>query len=389
MSDGEEFRILCVDDEPRVLDGMRRTLGMSFDVKTAEGGAQALTMLGGPERFALTISDMRMPGMDGAAYLEAAADKDPDMVRMLLTGQSDMQAAIRAINHGRIFRFLTKPCDTDVLHRAVEDALEQHRLICAEKELLQKTVYGCIKVLTEMLSLVNPVAFSHAVRVKRLVEYVASAIKLPDRWQLELAVMLSHLGYVGMAPELLERAYTGKAISADEKTLLGGAAKTAHRLMIEVPRIEAVLAIVDKLSEPLPPLEGVSLSSKEGRLCWAVHLIQAAERADQLSYGHPMRRLIMETLRAEKYQASIVEALGRAEYHALEQRKTIQITARDLKPGMFLLEDAQSDVGVMMAKGGQEVTPTVAVLLRRMAERNNLKEPLIVSVLAGHEPDPN
>ena len=103
----------------------------------------------------------------------------------------------------------------------------------------------------------------------------------------------------------------------------------------------------------------------------------------------PMRRLIMETLRAEKYQASIVEALGRAEYHALEQRKTIHITARQLKPGMFLLEDALSDVGVMMAKGGQEVTPTVAVLLRRMADRNNLKEPLIVSVLAGYEPDPN
>src|SRR5689334_3893257 len=93
MSEPEEFRILCVDDEPRVLDGMRRTLGMSFDVKTAEGGAQALALLGGGERFALTISDMRMPGMDGAAYLEAAADKDPDMVRMLLTGQSDMQAA--------------------------------------------------------------------------------------------------------------------------------------------------------------------------------------------------------------------------------------------------------------------------------------------------------
>ena len=389
MSETDEFRILCVDDEPRVLDGMRRTLGMSFDVKTAEGGAQALTMLGGAERFAVTISDMRMPGMDGAAYLEAAADKDPDMVRMLLTGQSDMQAAIRAINHGRIFRFLTKPCDTDVLHRAVEDALEQHRLICAEKELLQKTVYGCIKVLTEMLGMVNPIAFSHAVRVKRLVEYVAGAIRLPDPWQLELAVMLSHLGYVGMPPELLERAYTGKAVTAEEKTLLGGAGKTAHRLMIEVPRIEAVLAIVDKLSEPLPALEGLSLNSKEGRLSWAVHVIQAAERADQLSFGHPMRRLIMETLRAEKYQASIVEALGRAEYHALEQRKTIHITARQLKPGMFLLEDALSDVGVMMAKGGQEVTPTVAVLLRRMADRNNLKEPLIVSVLAGYEPDPN
>ena len=111
MNDEVGNRILCVDDEPRVLEGIRRTLGMDFDVTTAEGGAQALALLIRRERFALTISDMRMPGMDGAAYLERAAQLAPDMVRILLTGQADMQAATRAINYGRIFRFLTKPCD--------------------------------------------------------------------------------------------------------------------------------------------------------------------------------------------------------------------------------------------------------------------------------------
>jgi CheY-like chemotaxis protein len=378
----EDFRILCVDDEPRVLDGMRRTLGMNFDVKTAEGGAQALAMLTGAERFAVTISDMRMPGMDGAAYLEQAADKDPDMVRMLLTGQSDMQAAIRAINHGRIFRFLTKPCDADVLHRAVEDALEQHRLLTAEKELLQKTVYGCIKVLTEMLSLVNPVAFSRAVRVKRLVQHVSSIVKLADAWQLELAVMLAHLGYVGMSPELLERSYTGKPVNPTEKALLGGAFKTALNLMAEVPRIEAVLSIIDKLGEPAPPIDNLPANTKDGHRVWAIHIILAAERADQLSYGHPSARLIVDALKSEKFNRAVIEALSRAEFQSLQARKIVQLAARDLEPGMFLLEDAVSPAGMMVAKGGQEVTPTIAVLLRRMAERQNLKEPLQVSVLA-------
>jgi CheY-like chemotaxis protein len=376
----EELRILCVDDEPRVLDGMRRTLGMNFEVKTAEGGPQALAILNEAGPFAVTISDMRMPGMDGAAYLEKAAEKDPDMVRMLLTGQSDMQAAIRAINHGRIFRFLTKPCDADVLHQAVEDALEQHRLITAEKELLQKTVYGCIKVLTEMLSLVNPLAFSRAVRIKRLTQYVADSIKLPDAWTLELAVMLSHLGYVGMPPELLERAYTGKPIDANEKALLAGASKTAHNLMSGIPRIDAVLAIVDKLGEPLPALEGVQHGTKEGQVPWAVNVILTAERADQLSFSHPLPRMIADVLKAEKYNRIITEALSRAKFPSLEQRKTLQITARELESGMFLVEDALSDAGVLMAKGGQEVTPTIAVLLKRMAARQNLKEPLTVSV---------
>jgi FixJ family two-component response regulator len=377
----DEFRVLCVDDEPRVLDGMRRTLGMNFEVRTAEGGAKALAMLDGPERFAVTISDMRMPGMDGVAYLERAAEKDPNMVRLLLTGQADMQAAVRAINHGRIFRFLTKPCDADVLQRAVEDALEQHRLICAEKQLLQETVYGCVNVLTEMLSLVNPLAFTRAGRIKRLVSSCAQTIGLTDVWQLELAVLLSHLGYVGVAPELLERSYAGKPTTEAERQQLGAAIKTAHKLMSDIPRIEPVLSIMDRLDDPPPALDGVNAGTPEGRLAWAVHLILAAGRADQLSHALPVQRAIVEALEKEKYESSIVAALGGAEFQHLAKRKTIIISARDLVPGMYLVEDALSDTGVLMAKGGQEVTRTIAVLLKRMALRRNLKEPLTVSVL--------
>ena len=380
MAELEEFRILCVDDEPRVLDGMRRTLGMNFEVMTAEGGAEALALLTGPERFAVTISDMRMPGMDGATYLERAAEADPDMVRMLLTGQADMQAAVRAVNQGRIFRFLTKPCDADVLHRAVEDALDQHRLITAEKELLEKTLYNCIKVLTEMLSLVNPVAFSRAVRVNRLVQHVAQAVKLEDVWQLELAVMLTHLGYVGMSPELLERAYAGKPLNPSESALLSGAPKTAHNLMADVPRIEAVLGIIDKLADAPPALAGLEPNTKAGRLPWAAHIILSAVRADQLSHTQPVARLVADMMLSESYDPLITEAIREADFHQ-QKRQIVKVTAQELKTGMFLMEDALSNAGVLMAKGGQEVTATVAVLLRRMAARQNLKEPLTVSVL--------
>jgi CheY-like chemotaxis protein len=375
-----EPRILCVDDEPRVLDGMRRTLGMNFDIYTAEGGDQALAMLASEEPFALTISDMRMPGMDGATYLERAADVDPDMVRMLLTGQSDMQAAVRAVNQGRIFRFLTKPCDADVLHRAVEDALDQHRLLTAEKELLQKTLYGCIKVLTELLSLINPVAFNHACRIKRLVQHVSHTLQLEDVWQLELAVMLAHLGYVGVAPELLVKAYTGKPITSAEKALVSGASKTAHGLMAGVPRIEGILGILDRLGDAPPSLDGLQLKTREGWLPWAVHIIQAAERADQLSHSQPLARFIADGLKAEHFDATVIEAVALADFQAVDKRKITKLTAHELKSGMFLIEDARSTAGVLMAKGGQEVTPTIAVLLRRMADRQNLQEPLIVSV---------
>jgi CheY-like chemotaxis protein len=377
-----ELRILCVDDEPRILDGMRRTLGMNFEVTTALSGAEALERLARAERFAVTISDMRMPGMDGAAYLEKAASIDPDMVRMLLTGQSDMAAAIRAINQGRIFRFLTKPCDADVLQGAVEDALDQHRLLKAERELLQKTVYGCIKVLTEMLSLVNPIAFNHAGRINRLTAQLAAAVKFPEPWQLELAVNLAHLGYVGVSSELLEKAYAGKPLSADDKSLLSSAPRTALGLLGGIPRLEAVMGIIEKLGESPGTLDGATMETPEGRLLWAAHMILAAERADMLSHSQPVARAIADILKAERFNPIIVEALARAKLELLSERKLVKVTARELEPGMFLVEDASSKAGVLMAKGGQQVTVTIAVLLKRMAERNNLQEPMLVSVPA-------
>ncbi|MEY4544497.1 MAG: hypothetical protein RL685_692 [Pseudomonadota bacterium] len=382
MSEATVARILCVDDEPRVLDGMKRTLGMDFDVVTAEGGAQALALLIRKERFALTISDMRMPGMDGAAYLERAAQLAPDMIRILLTGQADMTAATRAINYGRIFRFLTKPCEPEALRRAVDDALEQHRLVTAEKELLTKTVYGCVKVLTDLLSLINPLAFTRACRVNRLAQHVAKDLNLADVWQLDLAVMLAHLGYVGMAPELLERHYGGAPLSPAEAQMVSGAPRTAQGLLAGIPRLETVLGLLDRLADPVPKVGDVDRNHKDGRLLWAAHIILAAERADQLSQKQPLAKVVTEALGKEGFDPRVVDSFSRAEFESAQNRVLAKLYAVKCEVGMFLVEDARSSVGVLVARGGTEITATVLTLLRRMAERNNLVEPLAVSVKA-------
>ena len=106
----------------------------------------------------------------------------------------------------------------------------------------------------------------------------------------------------------------------------------------------------------------------------------AAERADQLSYKQPLARAVADGLTAAGFDPRVVAPFAQAEFENAEQRKQQKISASDLKMGMFLIEDAKSKAGVVMARAGQEITPTVAVLLRRMAERNNLMEPLIVSV---------
>jgi excisionase family DNA binding protein len=146
--------VLCVDDEPLVLEGLRDVLARNFDVRMARGGREALELLEQDRNgYAVVISDMRMPGMSGASFLREARHTAPLAVRMLLTGHADTGAAVRAVNDGQIFRFLTKPCPSDELNHACTAAARQHRQMTAERVLIEQTMDGSIKALTEALAL--------------------------------------------------------------------------------------------------------------------------------------------------------------------------------------------------------------------------------------------
>src|SRR5581483_749570 len=140
----------CVDDEPAVLEGLMLHLRRRFAVCTAPSGAAGSEAVRGKGPFACVMSDMRMPGMSGAEFLKQVRYLAPDTVRVLLTGQADMSAAVSAVNEGQIFRFLTKPCPPPSLLGALEAAVGQHALITAERELLEQTLRGTVKMLGDV-----------------------------------------------------------------------------------------------------------------------------------------------------------------------------------------------------------------------------------------------
>jgi FixJ family two-component response regulator len=133
-------KILFVDDDPEILEGFQRLLRKEFVVTVASGGQEGLAAIKQDGPFAVVISDMRMPGMSGAEFLAKMRQKAPETVRMLLTGQTDMHAAIDAINEGNIFRFLTKPCRKEDLVNAINLGLAQYHSVVAEKELVKKAL---------------------------------------------------------------------------------------------------------------------------------------------------------------------------------------------------------------------------------------------------------
>ena len=103
--------ILCVDDEPHILSALRRLFrAQGYEILTANGGREGLALLAGRE-VDLIISDMRMPEMDGAQFLERARQDHPHALRILLTGYADVAQIIGAVNRGEIYRYITKPWD--------------------------------------------------------------------------------------------------------------------------------------------------------------------------------------------------------------------------------------------------------------------------------------
>ncbi len=130
------LRVLCVDDEPRVLDSLAYQLRAQYDVLTATGGVDGLELLHRYRDIAVLISDMRMPVTDGAAFLRLARDIAPDTARILLTGHADTQSSMNAVNQGQISAYLLKPCSPRTLLNAVSAAASRYRLSVVQRMLL-------------------------------------------------------------------------------------------------------------------------------------------------------------------------------------------------------------------------------------------------------------
>ena len=142
-------KILCVDDEESILKGFQLNLRKGFELFTASSGEEGLQVFDTEGGFGVVLSDMRMPGIDGAAMLAAIKERDPDVVTMLLTGHADFESAMAAVNDGNVFRMLSKPCPPERLIQALKAGIRQHELIVSEKILLEQTLKGAVDALSQ------------------------------------------------------------------------------------------------------------------------------------------------------------------------------------------------------------------------------------------------
>ena len=373
-------RVLFVDDEVNVLRGIARTLHAGYEVHTAGGGEEALAKLAADGPFAAVVSDMRMPGMDGAAFLQRAFAQAPDTVRLLLTGQADMDAAISAINDGRIFRFLAKPCPAATLAAAVAAAVEQHRLITAEKDLLEQTLRGAVTALVETLALTHPLAFGRALRLKKRAAELAAALPQLAAWPLDVAAMLSQLGSASLPVPVLERMHRGEPLRPDEREMVDRASQIADTLVGHLPRLERVREILkyhrkafDGSGQPYDSVAGEAIPL-------GARILRLVDDFDVLAARGHQPAMSLQVLRSREglYDPKLlqlVEDLWVSSHDAAIKVREIKIV--ELRVGMILASDVFASNGMLLVTHGHEVTVSLVERLRNF-DRIGVREPLLV-----------
>lgn len=376
-------KVLCVDDEVNVLDTFKRTLRKDFDISVAEGGKQALEMIESNGPFAVVLSDMRMPEMDGVHFLALVSSIAPETVRIMLTGNSDQQTAVDAVNEGHIYRFLTKPCPPETLVGALNAGIEQYRLVTAEKQLLEQTLSKSLQVLLDILAIVNPTAFSRSSRVKKMARDIADALSIEKSWEVEFAAMLSQIGCVAVPEEILQKVTSGTPLSDKETGLYHQHPQIGHDLIIRIPRLQIVAEIVAGQNRRISEEMDISPSPHTvSRATLGSRILKLTLDFDKLINDGASPRNALKDLseRSGWYDPQVLTTLQEIIEISSTDYDLAEITISELRAGMFLDRTLVSVRGSTLLPAGQEITTSLILRLANLVDAGIITDAIQVNI---------
>lgn len=383
--------VLCVDDEPNILSALRRLLRPSgYRVLVAESGAEGLGMMA-TEQVDLVISDMRMPNMDGAAFLAAVKAGWPDVVRILLTGYADMASTIDAINRGEIFRYVTKPwVDSDMLLtlrqglerkaleaekrrlealtqqqnealRQLNESLEvkvQARTAELQKanERLKNSFLNSIKIFSSLIELRHPALAGHSRRVAAMGRSLALKVGMDAKAAQEvfLAGLLHDIGKIGFPDKLLAKPV--RTMAFDELQVYNKHPLAGVHALMAFDELGTAARMIRHHHERYDG-QGFPDGARGNDIPLGARVLAVANDFDSLQIGTfsaqqftpKEAKQIMEKDRGKRYDPLVLDALfeltGAPPAPPLRE---VRLRLSELKPGMVLTRDFVSREGALL-----------------------------------------
>ncbi|NRA40573.1 MAG: response regulator [Planctomycetes bacterium] len=343
--------ILLVDDEQAVLDGLRLLLRKKYNVTAVNSGAAGLECLEEDVDYSVIVSDMRMPEMNGAEFLCRARGVTPYATRILLTGYSDIETAVIAINDGQIFRFLTKPCDAHTFLKAINDACMQHRLLCAKDILLEKTLNGSISALTDLMAFAMPRAFGRAMRIKYIAYQMAKNMGHELHWWMDTACVFSQVS-------LNDIDYAKDRWSIILEKVNGFPAKgrvdSIVEMLMQVPHLEVVAELIN------------SLFNECNRKIEA-DILRVAMAYDDYVIRPSERDALMGVLLKWNIDKKLNDAISSVNIEKDLKYFIVDCSLSEVSSGMLIKKDVFTDDGTLLLSKGFEITRGVEEKLKLYA----------------------
>ena len=411
--------LLLVDDEPGILSSLRRLLRPAgYRIHTAESGQAGIDILA-REAVDLVISDMRMPTMDGAAFLAQVCDRWPATTRILLTGHADITSTIAAINRGEIFRYIPKPWDDADLLLIVRDALERQRLrkenaallalTQAQNEKLKEFNSGLedkvrqrtaeieqingflnlandrlkqnflvsIKIFSSLIELRAGAMAGHSRRVADLARKLALRLGLEARAQQDVffAALLHDIGKIGFPDTLLARPVS--RMSGDDLGHYRNHALAGEAALMPLAELKDVAKIVRAHHERFDG-QGFPDGLQGLNIPLGARILAVANDYDGLQIG----TLAEKRLRPDEAKAMIVKSRGRRhdpqivdafiELLGGQEREVVrekELACRDLKPGMVLARDLVGRASICLVSFPADDALAAGLVLREFHEK--------------------
>jgi response regulator RpfG family c-di-GMP phosphodiesterase len=367
--------VLVVDDEPDILEAVALQIQRECKVITADSGVEALRILGESGPIAAVISDQRMPGMDGIELLRRVQLEYPDTTRVLQTAQSDLNAAISAINDGGVFRYLSKPIPTDELRATVREAVARNEEAISERQVLDKTLKASIQALFDVLQLASPVAFARGARIRALVGELCQQLHLESHWEFEVAAMASQLGAVTIPPSVLQKLDKGLPCNEDEQIMVDAMPGVAVQLLRTIPMLGEVVEIVralavsnrDRSKKPASPVVNEALN-----------VLRTAMDFDTLiSRGLEVENAITVLECRENSSLHVLAALRKSKGIVATSDKVRGLKVVELETGMRVAEDIVAINGLVLIGRGMIVTELLLDRLTNYARMIEIIEPVL------------
>jgi FixJ family two-component response regulator len=374
-------RVLFVDDEINLLHGFARQFRSKYDVSIAEGGPRGLDAVQNLGPFAVVVSDMKMPEMNGIQFLSRVRDVSPNTVRIMLTGDSDIETAMHAVNEGNIFRFLLKPCRKEMIELAVDAAVEQNALLTAEKELLEKTRKGSVQMLIDVLSLASPFAFSRASRLRDYVCQVVAHLNIKKAWEVEIAALLSQIGWIALPTDLVMKVHTGQTRTTEESRMFKSHPQLGGRIVSLIPRLENVSRVIENQMIPFRET-GLTYETIVGDMgILGAQILKACVDLDSLLTNGFTVRLAIAKLKGMEgdYHPTILRAMEKLEIVSAETEEKV-VFVRDLTDSMVLAQDVYTRSGNLLAPKGLKANLSLRIRLENYCVHNEIEKTVYVIV---------